>query len=163
VTLSMRPALAAVGAFALFGIQSSAFGFDGSVPQETQTMFNEVAAVIATREPAVIDARFSMIASVTGTTDVIRYRRLDGEGLLAELSQCTYSGGRNFDGLFRMLWNCEGRAPTSACYSPNIWMHVMSWSATNMSLGLADEPISTNESCRPAPPQVLRTPAEGRN
>lgn len=124
-------------------------------------MFDEVASVISSRDPGLIDSRFSRIASITGTTDVIRYRTLNGTELLSELSQCVYSGGGNFDGLVRMLWTCEGRAPTSSCYSPNILMGVMAWSQTEISLSLEDERISKDQSCLPAPPQRSGTSSEG--
>jgi hypothetical protein len=133
---------------------AGAASHEPAVPSDTQLVFDEVATVIDSKDVALINSRFEDISSTLGTTTEIRWKELSGETLLQELDNCTYSGGRNVNGLLRMLWTCENREPPSACYSGNILIHVSGLIEPATSLGLADELIGDPASCLPPPPKI---------
>jgi hypothetical protein len=126
-----------------------------AVPSDTQAVFDEVATIIGSNDIALINARFEDMASTLGTKTEIRFTKLSGETMLQELDGCTYSGGRNINGMLRMLWTCENRKPPSACYSGNILMRVFGVIEPATTLDLAEELIGDFVSCRPAPPKIL--------
>ena len=147
-------------AAASVSLSAPAWAMGAGVEPEVQKAFDEAAVVIGSGDPAVIDAKFTRRGSLLFVDGSWRMKDLSGQDLLSELGKCTYAGGRNLDGLRRMLWACEGRELPAACFSGDILMHLMWWSETDISLSITENVNLKDKSCWPEPPIRISAPVE---
>ena len=128
------------------------------VEPEVQKAFDEAAVMIGSGDPALIDAKFTRRGSLLFVDGSWRMKNLSGQELLSELGKCTYAGGRNLDGLRRMVWSCEGRELRATCFSGDILMHLMWWSETDISVSITEDVNLKDKSCWPEPPKRIPGP-----